>query len=717
MAPLRSILTKIPMPKLFIGMGLGIGFFLMLFVGGWIGFVQFDKTNPPPLSPLTKLSVEVVDREGTLLRAYVTPTGHWRLKADLGQIDPEFIKILLAYEDKRFFAHHGIDPEAMLRASWQLLTNGRIISGASTITMQLARLLEPRENRTIGAKLWQMLRAIQLERRMSKPEILAAYLTLAPYGGNIEGVRAATLAYFGKEPGALSLSEAALLVALPQSPVARRPDIHPERALKARNTVLERMAKAAVIDIGEVARATAQPLRGTRQDLPQLAAHAADRLIRAAPEKAIHHTLLRKDSQQQLETVVKRAAGRLGPTLSVALVMADAKTGDILVEIGSPDYVSAARAGWIDMSRALRSPGSALKPFIYGLAFEEGLVRDQTLIDDRPVNFGGYRPKNFNMDYQGEVTIREALLQSLNVPVVALLDAIGPQRLMGRIRQGGVKAELPEGETIGLAVGLGGMGLSLKDLTQLYTLFANDGRVRPLRLQAKDTVPSELTEASPEASGASVLDPIATWHIANILKDASPPRGSAKLAIAYKTGTSYSYRDAWSVGFDGRHVIGVWVGKADNGAVPGITGWSAAAPILFEAFAKSGLALEPLPSAPLGALDQARADLPPTMKRFHIESRWDQDAALPEPPPRISYPPSGAQIELAQTSDMSPFPVVIKLQDGRPPFRWLANGQVFDANGNRRQIHWTPDGAGQSTLTVIDAAGRADSVSLFLRLP
>ena len=709
MASVRSILAKCPMPKIVLGMGLGIGLLLLIIIGGWIGFVQFDKTNPPPISALTHLSVEVVDREGGLLRAYTTPTGHWRLKADIDQIDPEFIKILLAYEDKRFFAHHGIDPQAVLRASWQLLTNGRIISGASTITMQLARLLEPREQRTVGAKLWQMLRAVQLERRMSKRDILATYLTLAPYGGNIEGIRAASLAYFGKEPKVLSLSEAALLVALPQSPVARRPDVYPDRALKARNTVLDRVAKAGIIDASEVARAASHPLKGTRQDLPQLAAHAADRLVRTAPEKAVHHTLLRKDSQARLEAVVKAAADRLGPTLSVALVMADAKTGAILAEIGSPDYVSAPRAGWIDMSRALRSPGSALKPFIYGLAFEEGLVRDQTLIDDRPVNFGGYRPKNFNMDYQGEVTIREALLQSLNVPAVALLDAVGPQRLMGRIRQAGVEAKLPEGENVGLAVGLGGLGLSLKDLTQLYTLFVNDGRVKPLRLQGV------LDGEDEQRSTATVLDPVASWHIANILKDASPPRGSAKLAIAYKTGTSYGYRDAWSVGFDGRHVIGVWVGKADNSSVPGITGWSAAAPILFEAFAKSGLALTPLPPAPLGAIEQARVDLPPTMRRFHIESRWEQDETLPEPPPRISYPPKGAQIELAQTSDAKPFPVVIKLQDGRPPFRWLANGQVFNANGNRRHIHWIPDGVGQSTLTVIDAAGRADSVSLFLR--
>nr|WP_319529766.1 penicillin-binding protein 1C [uncultured Cohaesibacter sp.] len=440
--------TRLPqllkaMPKPVFGMVVGLGLILVLAAGAVGGFLLFDRNNPPPLGILDRLSAEVVDRDGRLLRAYTAEADRWRLKADLDAVDPELIDILLAYEDKRFFEHHGIDPLSILRASWQLVSNREIISGASTITMQLARLIEPREKRTFTAKFWQMARAIQLEMRMDKREILAAYLTLAPYGGNLEGIRAASLAYFAKEPKDLSLEQAALLVALPQSPEARRPDLFPERAKRARDKVLERMAQSGTIVASEVARAAGHPLSARRHDLPQLAAHTADRLRRGEPDAFVLRTTLNADLQRRMEEVVRDGADRLGASLSAALVLADAKNGEILAEVGSPDYVSLQRSGWIDMSRALRSPGSALKPFIYGLAFEEGLVRSETIITDQPVNFSGYRPKNFDMDYQGEVSIRDALLLSLNVPAVALLDAVGPARLMERLRFGGCDDRTP----------------------------------------------------------------------------------------------------------------------------------------------------------------------------------------------------------------------------------------------------------------------------------
>ena len=479
MARHRTIMFRTS-TKPILGLVLGLGFMAFALLASFIGFILFDRANPPPLEALKPLSVEVVDRNGGLLRAFTTPAGRWRLEADLDEIDNEFVDILLAYEDKRFWQHGGIDLLAAMRAAWQLLSNGHIISGASTITMQLARLIEPRESRSFSAKLLQMVRAVQIEQRMSKREILSAYLTMAPYGGNLEGVRAASLAYFAKEPRDLTLSEAALLVSLPQSPVARRPDLYPKRALSARNMVLKRMAEAHVIARSEVERATAQLLDGSRHDMPQLAAHASTRLRNDTPDQHLHVMTLDGHIQQQLETVAREAARRLPSTLSVALVLADGKSGEILAEVGSPDYLSAARAGWVDMSRALRSPGSALKPFIYGLAFEQGLVRAETLITDRPVNFGGYRPKNFDMDYQGEVSIREALLRSLNVPAVALLDAVGPARLISRLKRGGIVPQLPGDSDIGLAIGLGGLGISLYDLTQLYTAFVNGGQVSPL---------------------------------------------------------------------------------------------------------------------------------------------------------------------------------------------------------------------------------------------
>ena len=688
---------------------LGLGGLAGLLLVGIMAFVLFDHLYPPPLQAMEPVSVEVIDRDGDLLRAYTTPSGRWRLKADLDAVDEEFLTILLAYEDKRFWDHHGIDPLAVLRASWQLLTNGRIISGASTITMQLARLIEPRDHRTFAAKLLQMTRALQLEMRLSKREILTDYLTIAPYGGNLEGIRAASLAYFAKEPADLTLSQAALLVALPQSPVARRPDVHTQRAQDARDMVLQRMVDEGVLSQSEADRATSRDIAGLRHPMPKLAAHTGDRMMRTFPDRLRHNTTLSAPLQDRMEQVLRSGAERLPADLSAALIVADGQTGEILAEVGSPDYLSVARRGWIDMSRALRSPGSALKPFVYGLAFEEGIVRSETMITDGPVDFGGYRPRNFDMGYQGDVSIRDALLMSLNVPAVALLDAVGPARLVSRLKQNGVSIELPDAGNPGLAIGLGGLGITLKDLTQLYTGFVNGGRVHPLHETREGLADGPFR--------VPVIGPVAAWHVTDILKDARPPEGAAPQPIAYKTGTSYGYRDAWSIGYDGRYVIGVWVGKPDNSAVPGIAGRSAAAPILFDAFARLGLEATPFTTPPLGAKRETRADLPPSLRHFAIADNWLEDPTLPEPAPRISYPPGGAEIELTQIADGRMLPVTLKLQDGRPPFRWLANGQVFEANAHRRQISWQPDGAGQSTLTVIDAAGRASSVSIFLRLP
>ncbi len=691
--------------------GLAGVFVLLTGLAIWAAFERYDRLHPPPLEKLHHLSTEILDHEGALLRAFASPDGQWRLKADLSQTDKEFITLLLGYEDKRFWHHGGVDPLAMVRAAWQLASNGRIISGASTITMQLARLLEPRKKRSFSAKLRQIVRAIQLERRLSKTEILEAYLTLAPYGGNLEGVRAASLAYFAKEPRDLSLSEAALLVALPQSPERRRPDLRPDSATRARNIVLARAAKSGFLPAAEVDRAGSQPMTTTRHDLPRLAAHLSDQLRRNSPKQRVHRTLLDKDIQTKLEQVVRDAAQRLSPDLSIALVLADGRSGATLARIGSPDYVNVAHSGWVDMSQALRSPGSALKPFIYGLAFEEGLARPETLIMDRPHNFSGYRPKNFDQDYQGEVSIHRALLQSLNVPAVALLDAVGPARLMSRFRHAGLDTVLPEGGEPGLAIGLGGLGIRLTDLTQLYTAFINQGRVKALRTQpgtAQQT--ADLSRPGPR-----LLDGGAVWYVTDILRQAEAPKGATALPIAYKTGTSYGYRDAWSIGYDGRYVLGVWVGRPDNSAVPGITGRKAAAPILFEAFAKSGLKLTAFSKPPMGVSRQAREQLPPTMRRFTLASSLLEDMRLPEPSPAIVYPPEGAEIELGQTAKGLHLPLRLKIQNGRPPFRWLANGETFSANAQRRQVSWQPDGKGQSTLTVIDAAGRAASVNVFLR--
>ncbi len=694
----RTLAAALVGGSILVGLGVAAGF----------GIGAADHAYPPPLEGLTlATSAEMVDRDGRLLRAFATADGRWRLRTTAQDVDPQFVRMLIAYEDRRFAEHGGIDLRALARAAVQFVTHGRIVSGASTLSMQVARLIEPRESRSIGAKLRQMARAWQLERRLTKAQILDLYLTHAPYGGNLEGVRAASLAYFGKEPRRLTVAEAALLVALPQLPERRRPDRHPKAAEVARARVLERAAVAAVIGEGEAERAAMTRVPESRRALPTLSPHLAETARRKAPAAPTLHTTLVAPVQAALEAVAKTAAERAGPRISVAMVMADAATGEILAEVGSADYLDSSRKGWIDMTRVPRSPGSTLKPFIYGLAFEEGLVSQETMIEDRPADFFGYRPRNFDMTYQGDVTIRQALQLSLNVPAIRLLDAVGPSRLMLRMRRAGLNPVLPPQEAPGLAIGLGGLGVTLRDLVQLYAGLANEGR--PVRLgDGVDSVPGPI-------AGEPMLEAAATWQVADILSGMLPPAGSARRGIAYKTGTSYGYRDAWSVGYDGRTVLGVWVGRADNGAVPGITGYATAAPVLFEAFAKSGIAGVPLPRAPAGAVRIAAQDLPISQRRFSMTTSGLLRANIREAAPQIVYPPEGARVDLGKDVAGMPLPLMLKLQGGRAPFRWLANGRPL-ADITRRRINpWVPDGAGYSTLTVIDAAGRAASVRVFLQ--
>ncbi|MHA7972008.1 penicillin-binding protein 1C [Rhizobium sp. CAU 1783] len=690
---------------------IGIGALAALAVTGAAvaGLLWADRAFPPPLERASTVSTEVVDRDGRLLRAFATPDGLWRLKTSASDVDPAFLKMLIAYEDRRFEEHRGVDLLALGRAALQLAANGRIVSGGSTISMQVARLIEPRRERSLAAKLIQIARAIQIERRLSKAEILDLYLTLAPYGGNLEGVRAASLAYFGKEPRRLSVAEAALLVALPQLPERRRPDRNPAVADAARHRVLERMQTAGIVDPGEIARAETSAVPTARQRLPALAAHLAEAARKAAPGASRHQTTLQADIQQRLETVALEAAAKLDPKVSLAMMMADSATGEIVAEIGAADYFDAARWGWIDMTRQSRSPGSTLKPFIYGLAFEEGLVAQETIVEDRPADFFGYRPKNFDMGYQGDVSIRQALQLSLNVPAVRLLDSLGPARLMTRLRRAEVKPRLPTAEAPGLAIALGGVGTSLKDLLQLYAGLTN--RENTVRLgDGVREVPAVL-------DGPPLFEPVAAWNVADILSGVLPPLGSQQAGIAYKTGTSYGYRDAWSVGFDGRYVIGVWIGRPDNAAIPGISGYATAAPVLFEAFAKSGLSGNALPPAPHGAARIALAELPVSQRRFSLQPNGLLTTGAREKPPQIVYPPEGAQVELGTAHDGTPLPLVLKIQAGRAPFRWLADGKPIADPTRRRTSDWLPDGSGYSTLTVIDAVGRAASVGIFVRTP
>lgn len=659
--------------------------------------------GPVPLPDARDVSVSVVDRNDRMLRAYAMVDGRWRLPVDAARdVDPRYLALLFGYEDRRFHAHHGVDPLALMRAAGQFAGQGRVVSGGSTLTMQTARLIEPRGERTWIAKLKQMVRAVEIERRLTKDGILNLYLTRAPFGGNLEGVRAASLAYFGKEPKRLTLGEAALLVALPQAPEARRPDRHPEAARRARDRVLERMVAAGRIDADDAVRARAEPVVTARRPMPMLAPHTADRLLAQKPSSPVVATTIDAPMQRALESLARDRSASIDRSVSVAIVVADHRTGEILARVGSPDYFDDRRAGQVDMSRAIRSPGSTLKPFIYGLAFEDGMVHPETLIDDRPIRFGSYAPVNFDMSYQGTVSVRHALQLSLNVPAVALLERVGASRLSARLAEAGSALVLPKLEAPGLAMGLGGVGISLSDLVQLYGGLARQGAVAEL-VERRDATETGSETAIRERR---LLDPVAAWYVGNCLIGTPPPENAARNRIAFKTGTSYGYRDAWAVGFDGHIAVGVWVGRHDGAPVPGLTGRSAAAPILFDAFSRTGRNPAALPKAPKGALVAANAKLPVPLRRFLPPGELQRGDG--EQPLKIQFPVNGARIEaLGGRQDQS---VAVKIAGGVMPFAVFVNGQPVAAISDRRNGFVSPPGAGFMRLTVMDAKGASDSI-------
>lgn len=661
--------------------------------------------GPVPLERMKDVSTTIVDRNGKLLRAFAMDDGRWRLPVKASEVDPTYINVLLAFEDKRFREHHGVDPLALGRAAWQLVTHGRIVSGGSTITMQVARLIEPRRDRSLGAKLRQIVRAIQIERQLSKDEILDLYLTIAPFGGNLEGVRAASIAYFGKEPRRLSLAEAALLASLPQSPEQRRLDRHPEAAQLARDRVLERLVDTGRVSAEDAQHAKAEAVPRQRKMMPILAPHSTDHVV-ARDERASHIALtLDANLQRSLEGLARDRAAALGPDISIGIIAVDNATGDVLARVGSPDYFDVRRAGQVDMTRAVRSPGSTLKPFIYGLAIEDGFVHPESLIDDRPIRYGSYAPENFDMTYQGTVTVRKALQLSLNVPAISLLERVGPHRLTARFKQAGGDLVLPKDETPGLAMGLGGVGVTLSDLVQLYAGFPRLGSTTPLR--------ERLDDPRDEATQRRLMDPMAAWHIANVLMGTPPPENGVHNRIAFKTGTSYGYRDAWSVGFDGRTTIGVWVGRPDGAPVPGLLGRTTAAPILFDAFARTGKLPLALPAAPRGTLIAATARLPVPLKRFRPAGelvRIGDDRA-----PRIQFPLNGSRLDVGAEGEAKMSRVAVKVSGGVPPMTVMVNGLSAGELDSRRQKLIEPPGPGFVRLTVMDATGAADTVVVRLQ--
>jgi penicillin-binding protein 1C len=572
--------------------------------------------------------------------------------------------------------------------------------------MQTVRLLE-RRPRTLMAKLVEIAEALGLERRLGKGDILAIYTSLAPFGGNLEGVRAASLAYFGKEPTLLSAAEAALLVAIPRSPERLRPDRHPDAARAARDRILVRMAATGIISPETLAEARGEPIPTHRLALPFHAPHLARELRDAAPGITTQRTTIDPLLQRRLEDLLRREALALDASATLAAIIVDNRECRVIAHVGNAVFGAAARRGTLDMTRALRSPGSALKPFIYGMAFDRLILHPETMIEDRRRYFGDYAPSDFDGRFQGEVSAREALRYSLNVPAVAVLERLGPTRFIGGLAAAGIRLQLPRHtEEPGLAIALGGAGITLTDLATLYVSLANGGRVASLRY--RETDPPSI----PPAMGVELFGPVASWYVNDILAGAPPPPGMAPAEVrrgrhlSFKTGTSFGYRDAWAVGYDRDVTIAVWVGRPDGTPVPGRSGRLTAAPVMFKiADLLQGAALSAIPAPPPeGALIAARRDLPPGLQHLAAEPR---DAGRKGDPggPQILYPPDGSVVAWAGQE------LPLEAAGGSGQLRWLADDRPLPL-GNpggkpRRTLFWRPGGLGFIRLTVIDGRGRS----------
>ncbi|MFU0885391.1 peptidoglycan glycosyltransferase PbpC [Kluyvera sichuanensis] len=536
----------------------------------WAVVVLADKLWPLPLYEVTPARV-VVAEDGSPLWRFADAQGIWRYPVTIEEVSPRYLDALIQYEDRWFWDHPGVNPFSIARAAWQDVTSGRVVSGGSTLTMQVARLLDPHP-RTFGGKFRQLWRAMQLEWHLSKRDILTLYLNRAPFGGTLQGIGAASWAYLGKPPAQLSYADAALLAVLPQAPSRLRPDRWPERAQAARNKVLDRMQAQQVWSAALVKEAKEEPVWLFPRQMPQLAPlFARHMLAQSRDEKVV--TTLDAGLQRQLEEMALNWKSRLPPRSSLAMVVVDNRNMKVRGWVGSADITDDSRFGHVDMVTAVRSPGSVLKPFLYGLALDSALIHPESLLQDVPRRVGDYRPGNFDSGFHGPVSMSEALVRSLNLPAVQVLDAYGPKQFAARLRNAGLPLMLPAGAEPNLSLILGGAGARLADITAAYSALARHGKVGKLRMLASDP----LVERP-------LLSPGAAWIIRRILAGEAQPMPDASLPqvvpLAWKTGTSYGYRDAWAIGVNARYSIGIWTGRPDGTPVAGQFGFASAIPLL-----------------------------------------------------------------------------------------------------------------------------------------
>ena len=524
------------------------------------------------------------------------------------------------------------------------------------------------------------------------------YATLAPYGGNVEGVRAASLQYFNKEPKFLTPAEAGLLVALPQSPTALRPDLYPKRALAARNKVLTRVLQGQAR-----AEALSEPLQAQKYAMPFLAPHLTRRLASQNDQK-IHHSFVAPEVQKNLTTITKQFVSELNAEVSAAILVVRNDTREVEAYIGSADFFNPKRDGQVDMVSAIRSPGSTLKPFIYGVGFEDRMIHPLTTVYDVPTLFGDYAPKNFMRDFAGAVSVATALQLSLNVPAVTVLDGIGPRRFSEIFARAGAPFVFPSGEQVpALPIALGGTGQSLEKLVMLYAAIARGGDVLPLVYDMAGERHEAIEFLSAETAG----------YLKAIMLGTKRPTGflSAKFSglqrkMAYKTGTSYGYRDAWAIGFSNTYTIGVWVGRPDGTPHYNFIGLDAAK-LLLQAFdaVLDGKDEKELVTVPISERPAGLSVFP---RKSYLSSRKAGTSQF-----RIMFPPKDAMLELSKAEN-EPRSIVLKAKSGKRPYKWMVNGKLVGQSLLENRFAWTPSEPGAYKITAIDQAGAHDTVRVWL---
>lgn len=677
------------------------------------GLFVLDWAIPPNLTRLGDLSVVVEGENNQPLRVFGTSDGLLRLETKIAEIDPKYLRFLMSYEDQRFDSHFGVDPFALVRALGQWALSGHVVSGGSTLTMQVARLLEPRD-RTLVSKALEILRAIQLEAHFSKSDILDIYVTLAPFGGRLEGVRSASLAYFGKEPGHLTIAEAALLTVLPQSPTQMRPDRFPRHARQARAKVLDRLRQNDLISNADYNEALGEPLPQQQYAMPMLAPHLSEQLVASHPDQPRIKTTINPRLQADLQKLVEFNVSTASPELSIAIMVVENSTRSVVAHLGSRDYLDVTSHGFVDMTQAIRSPGSTLKPFIYALSFEDRQTHPQTMIWDRSIINSGYAPSNFDHQEYGQISVADALRYSLNIPAVKVLERYGPIRFSQTMHRNGLDLRLPSNTAVpNLAIALGGVGVRLDDMMGMYRALASDRRNCPLRYLRDDGHDDDDEMSSCQSRQELVSRQTQTW-ITGILQNTPRPHGyqvtvdDHRMPIAFKTGTSYGYRDGWAFGYAGDYTVGVWVGKASGQPVPNQTGLRNAAPILFSVFEK--LPRQEISNRQQVAFDAWKMPASELLKSFSPQKPGDIKLATNGL--NIVSPADDAVFLL---DDVQPRGLPLRARNGLRPLTWLVNGVPISTDPWKRAVTWIPDEPGFYDLTVLDRDGAAQHRRITIR--